>query len=119
MEERKEREIAKLVRVLNQIAYADRFSEWSGKSEELARFCASQYNHILERIGELEPSIVGLFMEIPETSSPHVVRMAARELAGYFEEEAAPQRWGHRRHSHCGSKRVAFAWSPMFGGHCK
>lgn len=121
--EEREREIAKLVRVLHQITFAEKFSAWSSKQEDLSRFSAQQYNRVFVRLKELEPSINGLFVELQERANPRVIRMAARELADYFEEEIAEeekrQRHHHGKRHHCGSKRVVFGFSPMFGGHCR
>lgn len=123
MEKEREREIAKLVRVLHQIAFAEKFSAWSSKQEDLSRFSTEQYNRVFARLKELEPSINGLFAELKEGTNPRVIRMAARELAGYFEEEFAEeekrQRHHHKKGHHCGTRRVAFGFAPMFGGHCR
>lgn len=119
MEKEREREIAKLVRVLHQIAFAEKFSAWSDKQEDLSRFSVEQYNRVFARLKEIEPSIAGLFVEVKEGASPRVIRMAARELAGYFEEDFTAEEKQHRRHKKgCGTKRVVIGFSPMFGGRC-
>jgi hypothetical protein len=122
MEEERKREIAKLVRVLHQIAFAEKFSAWSERREDLSRFSAQQYNRVFARLKEIEPSIAGLFVEVQEDANPRVIRMAAHELAGYFEEELAPEEKQHRGYGRkgCGSrKRVVVGFAPMFGGHCR
>lgn len=125
MEEERKREVAKLVRVLHQIAFAEKFSSWSEHQEDISRFNAQQYNRAFERLKEIEPSIEGLFVELQEGANPRVIRMAARELADYFEEEIAPEERQHHRHHGRGgwgshkNKRVVFGFAPMFGGHCR
>lgn len=124
MEKEREREVGKYVRVLHQIAFAEKFSSWSEHQEDISRFNSQQYNRVFERLKEIEPSIAGLFVELQDGASPRVIRMAARELADYFEEELAPEEKQHRRHGRggCGNhskKRVVFGFAPMFGGHCR
>ncbi len=117
----KEREISKLIRVLNQIVHTEKFSAWNEQSADISKFSATQYNRVFARLKELEPSIEGLFVEIAEDSNPRMVRMAARELAGYFEDEIAGEERKHPRHhrKHCGTKRVVVGFSPFFGkGRC-
>src|SRR5262249_30407539 len=83
----RDREIIKLVNVLRRIARAAAHAAWS-RDPEAARFCASQYNKILARTTELEPAVATLFTVLPENASPNVTRIAAHELAAYFEDEA-------------------------------
>lgn len=80
-------EITKLTNVLRRIARAARHSAWS-RDADSARFCAVQYNKVRARLGELEPAIATLFTALPESASPEVTRIAAYELAAYFEDEA-------------------------------
>ncbi len=81
-------EITKLINVLRRIARAARHAAWS-RDPEAARFCAHQYNKVLARVGELEPAVAPLFAALPETASADVAKIAATELAAYFEDEAA------------------------------
>jgi hypothetical protein len=113
----REKEIARLVNVLHKISRAASFSSWIKREDEAVRFCAAQYNRIVRRLKELEPSISSLFGELDESASPHVIRMAASDVAAYFEDEI-PQ--GQRRHRRCGGgpRAYAFAWSPMHGRRC-
>lgn len=83
-----EREIVKLVNVLRRIAKAAGYAAWVKREPEAARFCVSQYNRVLARLSELEPNIKTLFTPLGEGASPEVVRLAARELAAYFGDEA-------------------------------
>lgn len=112
----REKEIAKLVNVLHKISRAASFSSWIKREDEAVRFCAAQYNRVLKRLKELEPAIVSLFNELGDDASPHIIRMAASDVAAYFEDEIP--RGSEGRRSRCGPRAYAFAWSPMHGKHC-
>lgn len=114
----REQEIAKLVNVLHRIARAAAFSSWIKSEDDAVKFCAVQYNRVLKRLKELEPAIVSLFAELGEGASPHVTRMAAHDLAAYFEDEMPEREEGRRRGRHCRPYKVAFAWSSMHRRHC-
>lgn len=114
----REQEIAKLVNVLHRIGRAAAFSSWVKREDDAVRFCAAQYNRVLRRLKELEPNIVSLFAELEVDASPHVTRMAAHDLAAYFEDET-PQREEWRGRKHCRPRaRVAFVWPPTHGRQC-
>ncbi len=81
-----DRETAKLMNVLRRIARAATHAAWT-RNAEAARFCVNQYNKVLARVSALEPAAATLFMPLPETASPNVTRIAAYELAAYFDEE--------------------------------
>lgn len=83
------REIEKLINVVRRIARAASHAVWS-RDPEAARFCALQYNKVLARISELQPTAAPLFTTLPESASAEVTRVAAHEIAAYFEDEAAP-----------------------------
>ena len=105
----RDREIAKLVNVLRRIARAASHAAWS-RDLEAARFCVLQYNKVRTRISELEPAIATLFTALPDNASPDVTRIAAHELAAYFEDEAPGVSGigvGVRMHG-CGGRR---AWA--------
>jgi len=74
--------------VLRRIARAATHAAWT-RNAEAARFCVTQYNKVLARLTELEPAVATLFTTLPETSSPDVTRIAAHELAAYFDDEPA------------------------------
>jgi hypothetical protein len=95
----KDREVIKLVNVLRRIARATRYIEWNNVPEDAARFCVAQYNKVLKRLRELEPAIVTLFTELPDSATPRVISIAAHELSAYFSDEQ-PEHRRHRRH--CG-----------------
>src|SRR5262245_18610484 len=87
-----ENEKIKLVSVLRRIARAAGYAAWVKQEPEAARFCVSQYNKVLSRFIEIEPNLKTLFTTLPDDASPDVVRMAARELAAYIEDEAPEPR---------------------------
>ena len=87
-------ETIKLINVLRRIARAAGYAGWVRSDADAARFCAAQYNRVLARLNELEPSTRALFAPLSEESSPDVTRMAARDLAAYFEDDAPePREW--------------------------
>jgi hypothetical protein len=105
----REKELAKLINVLRRIGRAASHAAWS-RDPDAARFCALQYNKVLARVTELEPAAARLFVALPQTSSADVTRIAAQELAAYFEDEASPAAAsGIRFRVHgCGGRR---AWA--------
>jgi hypothetical protein len=109
----KEKEIAKLVNVLHRIARAAGYSMWSNADQDATRFCATQYNKVLARLGELEPAAAQLFTPLDVNASPHVIHMAARELAAYFEDETPHHARQRPRYVRCGPRRGMWyaAWS--------
>lgn len=114
-----EKEIGRLVRILRQIAFVERFSAVSGKREELSEFNRQQYNRILARLREIEPAIGNLFIELEEGASPAVIRLAARELAGYFGEDLPPRKRGRRRRRRCRVGGFVVGFPPVSGGRCR
>ncbi len=90
------REVIKLTNVLRRIARAAWYAAWHNDKPDAARFCALQYNRVLARLEELEPAVKPLFAPLPESASPQVTRMAAGELAAYFDDEFEDER--HRRY---------------------
>lgn len=79
-------ETGKLMNVLRRIARAATHAAWT-RNAEAAKFCVTQYNKVLARVTELEPAVAALFTALPETASPEVTRIAAHELAAYFDDE--------------------------------
>lgn len=94
----RDREVKKLTNVLRRIARAAWYAAWNRAEPDAARFCALQYNRVLARMEELEPAVKPLFAPLPESSSPQVIRMAASELAAYFDDEVEGERREWRRH---------------------
>lgn len=114
----KDREIAKLVNVLHRIARAAGFVAWTRAQPDAIKFCVGQHNKILARLIELEPTITTLFGPLPEEASPQIVRMAAHDLAAYFEDEVPRPEREHRRQGRCGGPRVFVATAPFGHRHC-
>ena len=109
----REQEIAKLVNVLHRVARAAVYSSWVRTEPEAVRFCVAQYNRVLVRLKELEPAIAELYVSLAEDASPEVLRMAAHDLAAYFEDETGGRKT-HRAARHCGPRPMVFAaWPPM------
>ena len=103
----RDRELAKLINVLRRIARAAGHASWS-RDPDAARFCALQYNKVLARVTELEPAVGPLFIALSETAPADVTKIAAHELAAYFEDEAAPAEGAGFRARGCGGRR---AWA--------
>jgi hypothetical protein len=80
-----EQETVKLLNVLRRIARAAGYAAWTKPGPDATQFCVAQYNRVLARLSELEPSVKPLFTPLTDTASPEVIRMAARELLAYFE----------------------------------
>jgi hypothetical protein len=110
----RDREIVKLINVLRRITRAATYAALYNTKPDAARFCVSQYNKVLARLGELEPAIAPLFTELREDASPEVTQMAAAELAAFFEDEPESER-PHRRAKHCGGRRVRVGWASVSG----
>jgi hypothetical protein len=106
----RDREIAKLVNVLQRIARAARHAAWS-RDPEAARFCVIQYNKVRARMIELEPAIAQLFGVLSDGASADVARIAAQELAAYFEDEAASHVGAGTRAYRCGERRTWPGWT--------
>jgi|SRR5437588_12443769 len=111
----RDRETAKLVNVLLRIARAATHAAWT-RNAEAAKFCATQYNKVLARVREIEPAVATLFTPLAENASPEVTRIAAHELAAYFDDEAAAEmpHVGMRFHG-CGGRRRAWAGAIRVG----
>ena len=84
-----DKEIEKLVSVLHRIARATRYIEWTRSGSDATQFNVAQYNRILSRLSELEPAVAPLFSPLSDNTSPEVIRMACRDLIGFFEVDDA------------------------------
>ena len=111
-----ENEIVKLLNVLRRIARAAGYAAWIRTEPETLRFCVRQYNKVLLRLTELEPAIQPLFTPLAEDASAAVTRMAASELAAYFEDEE-PQRHSWSYAGRCGPRAFRMRGYP-FAIHC-
>lgn len=107
METEKVREIQKLVNVLNRTGRQAAKAVWAGvcnvpsAQEEMAQHCLRQYNRILDRLKELDPTVGTIFTPLEEDTRLEVVATACRQLSAYFEDEleGGETRAG-RRHRH-------------------
>ena len=82
-----EQETVKLLNVLRRIARAAGYAAWTKAQPDATQFCVAQYNRVLARLSELEPTVKPLFTPLNESASPEVLRMAARDLLAYFEAD--------------------------------
>ena len=91
----KEKEIAKLVHVLQQTARMAFQSEWTGSgSTDSARLCVDRHNRILARLRELDPGLSAVFEPLPADSSLTAAAISCRQLASYYEDEIGwASRW--------------------------
>lgn len=83
-----EQETVKLLNVLRRIWRAAGYAAWTKAGPDATQFCVGQYNRILARLSEIEPSVKPLFAPLSESASPEVIRIACRDLFAYFEPEA-------------------------------
>ena len=83
----REKEIAKLFNVLRRTSRMALHSEWTGGKEDAARYCAEQYNRVLSRLKEIDPSVGAVFEPLSADSSLMVAAMACRQLVAYYEDE--------------------------------
>jgi hypothetical protein len=110
-----EQETGKLLNVLRRISRAAGYLAWSKAGPEATQFCVAQYNRVLARLGELEPSVKPLFTPLSETASPEVIRIAARELLAYFEADEPEFMRGFARSFYygCGPRRTRVKCVPI------
>ena len=90
----REKELAKLVNVLRRTSRMALQSEWTGSSQDAARFCVEQYNRVLARLKEIDPDVANVFDPLATDSSLTVAAMACRQLAAYYEDEVGRSGWG-------------------------
>lgn len=108
-----EKETVKLLNVMRRIARAAGYAAWTRANAEATQFCVNQYNRVLARLGEIEPSVKPLFAPLMESASPEVIRIAARELLAYFEADEPEIRFGHRIYFGCGPRKVRVPGVPL------
>jgi hypothetical protein len=92
-----EKETVKLLNVLRRIARTAGYSAWVKSEPDAVRFCVRQYNKVLARLTELEPSLTALFTPLAEDASAEVTRIAARELLAYFEADEPEFSWAYNK----------------------
>jgi hypothetical protein len=110
-----EQETVKLLNVLRRIARAAGYASWINAGPDATQFCVAQYNRVLARLSELEPSVKPLFTPLSETASAEVIRLAARELLAYFEvDEPDFVRGFHRGFNfRCRPRKPRVRWVPI------
>lgn len=86
-------EVTKLLNVLRRMGRTARTNQWTTTDEAAEGHSVEQYNRILERLAELEPKVKGLFVPLPVGASWQALANATRELAAYYEDEAADPRF--------------------------
>ena len=108
----REKEIIKLVRVLQQTARMAFQSEWTGSGgNDAAALCVDRHNRILARLMSLEPGLANVFEMLPPESSLTAAAIACRQLASYFEDEIGwSSRWKHAYASACDPKSFKEFW---------
>jgi hypothetical protein len=108
-----ENEKGKLINVLRRIARAAGYAAWVKAQPDASKFCAAQYNKVLARLTELEPSINSLFTPLSEDASPEVIRLAARDVLAYFEADEPEAGWSYSRRFGCRPHRIRIKGVPM------
>lgn len=83
----RERELTKLVNVLRQTARTAQQAAWTGGTADAAAHCIEQYNRVLARLKEIDPSVDNLYQPLQQGSSLTVVAIACRQLAAYYADE--------------------------------
>ena len=107
----KDREIAKLVNVLRRTSRMAMHTEWTGGKEDAAAYCTNQYNRVLARLKEIDPTVATVFDPLPEGSSLMVVAMACRQVVAYYEDEVGGRvGWGHAYGMHFDAERFKEFW---------
>ena len=103
-----EQETVKLLNVLRRIARAAGYAAWTKAGPDATQFCVAQYNRVLARLSELEPSVKPLFTPLNDSASAEVIRIAARELLAYFEvdEPEFVRGFGRGLYFGCGPRQV-------------
>src|SRR3982750_2354598 len=110
-----EQEKGKRLNVLRRIARAAGYAAWTKAGADATQFCVAQYNRVLARLGELEPSAKPLFTPLSDSASPEVIRIAARELLAYFEadEPEYVRAFARSFHYGCGPRRARVKVVPI------
>ena len=96
-----EQETVKLLNVLRRIARAAGYAAWTKAEPDATQFCVAQYNRVLARLTELEPSVKPLFTPLNDNASAEVIRIATRELLAYFEADEPEMIRGFGRRIRC------------------
>ena len=108
----REKELAKLVHVLQQTARMAFQSEWTGSGgNDAASLCVDRHNSILVRLRQLDPSLSAVFELLPAGSSLTAAAISCRQLASYYEDEIGwSSRWKHAADGACDPKAFKDFW---------
>lgn len=106
-----EQETVKLLNVLRRIERAAGYAAWTKAGTDATQFCVAQYNRVLARLTELEPTAKPLFTPLSDSASTDVIRIAARELLAYFEADEPEHVKGF--HSGCRPHRARVRCVPI------
>ena len=108
----KEKEIAKLVHVLQQTARMAFQSEWAGSgSNDAAKLCVDRHNRIFVRLKQIDPGLSEVFEPLPADSSMTAAAIACRQLASYYEDELGwSSKWKQAYDSACDPKAFKEFW---------
>ena len=101
-----EREAKRLAAVLHQIAYDAGYVLLCRGDPEIVRFCITQYNRVLARLGELNPALTAPFGRLPDDASAGEIRIVARALVAYIREKTRKQ----RKRARVGGGCIGFGW---------
>jgi len=107
----RDKEIEKLVNVVRRIGRSANYAAFNKVEPDATQFCAAQYNRVLARLSQLEPAVSQAFAPLADSAPPEITRIAARELAAYFEDESTAQCGHHRgRRGRRGFGTVKIVW---------
>jgi hypothetical protein len=114
-ENQMEQETVKLLNVMRRIARAAGYAAWTKAGPDATQFCVAQYNRVLARLTELEPSVKPLFTPLSDSASADVIRLAARELLAYFQvdEPESMRGFGRGIYFGCGPRKTRVKWVPI------
>lgn len=93
----REQELKKLINVLHRTARSALRIQWMHAGDNEARFAVGQFNRILARLGDLDPSVKAVFEPLPADSSLTTVAMACRQVVSYYEDEVKVEEEHWRR----------------------
>ncbi|MBP1623976.1 MAG: hypothetical protein H6Q07_1996 [Acidobacteria bacterium] len=108
----RDKEIGKLVYVLQQTARMAFQSEWTGSgSNDAAKLCVDRHNRILARLKQMDPGLSEVFEPLPADSSMTAAAIACRQLASYYEDELGwSSKWKQAYDSACDPKAFKEFW---------
>ncbi|HLG16976.1 MAG TPA: hypothetical protein VJH03_21100 [Blastocatellia bacterium] len=110
----REKEIGKLVNVLRRTSRMALQSEWTGGAQDAAVYCVDQYNRVLARLKELDPSVATICDPLPAGSSLTVAAMACRQLAAYYEDETCSAGSGRAYAVNIDAESIKDSWRDIW-----